>query len=193
VVMMTIVGPGVDHPQSAPPPAPTRSPRPGHDLRGPAGEREVAGRTRNSDTANVGSPQLSRAWNFSLASLYKAAMLRLPVPAHDHRAAARRARVAGDRPSAGSHAGFHAGFHAGSHAPRRATRGLALAALFSSMTLSLTAHAQSPASPEASPASPKAGTTATAKAPKAARSANAPKAAPAPSRGGNKQIALDDE
>lgn len=124
------------------------------------------GRARPHGSGNIGSQELSGAWNFHLASLYNAAMLRLPARTHGCPEAA-RARTPGRR---------------GTVLPAR-TRGLALAVLFSSMALSLTAHAQAPTQPAVSPdAKPRA----------EAKPTSAGKAKAA-SRGGNKVISLDDE
>lgn len=109
-------------PAVAPGPSPTCGP----------GSGQVAGlTTRTTARARPPGPRsrrLSGAWNFGLASLYNAAMLRPPAPGH--------APLTATRSAAG-------------RARTTLTRGLALGALFSSMTLSLTAHAAPP------PAAPK--------------------------------------
>jgi hypothetical protein len=90
--MMTSVAFGASPPQVA------RAPRPiepagaqGHPGRAVV-KLHTTTRARPSGPANIGSHKLSGAWNFGSASLYKAAMLRLSVPAHGRLAAARRAR-----------------------------------------------------------------------------------------------------
>ena len=138
----------------------------------PGSASPAAGRARPSGSANTGSHKLSQAWNFGLASLYNAAMLRLPALALDCLAAARRVCVAGT-----------AGTGRTSRAPSMPSRGLALAVLFSSMAPSLSAHAQVPNSP-GTDAKSGAATSTTAK---------PAKAKAVKSKSGNKVISLDDD
>lgn len=158
---------GAFRPQVAPSANPASRARSGSGLRGPRVKPGSPARAQPSGSANIDSHKLSQAWNFGLASLYNAAMLRLPALAHDCLAAARRVCVAGTG--------------------RASTRGLALAALFSSMGPSLSAHAQAPTT---SPAAGSAGTDAKSS---TTSTTSAKPAKAVKSKGGNKVISLDDD
>lgn len=108
------------------------------------------------------------AWNFRIASLYNAAMLRI----------------------VGSAAVFAAATDVGS---RR--RGLAFAVLMLGMAFTTTAHAQTPGQDAAKPAAGKSSPETAAKPAKAEKAKKADKSStkPATNRSGNKVISLDDE
>lgn len=123
----------------------------------------------SGDAAHTGQKnavgRCTAAWNFRVASLYNAAML----------------RIIG---SAAAHVATTDG--------RARTRGLALAVLFSSMAFASTAHAQTPSQP--APAAPAAGkATGKSSSKKATKAEPKSSAKPTTNKAGNKVISLDDE